>query len=123
MSETASDGHIVNLQLPPRSTQIWIDEGISNKRLVAAQVSAMAKSLLPQWPSNMPGKMAQDFELQGVWSLPHPSTTELLLVVNGQLNNAQPVEWISPTQWHIKVDTSAWADASDQRLILLASDT
>ena len=123
MSETASDGHIVNLQLPPRSTQIWIDEGISNKRLVAAQVSAMAKSLLPQWPSNMPEKMAQDFELQGVWSLPHPSTTELLLVVNGQLNNAQPVEWISPTQWHIKVDTSAWADASDQRLILLARDT
>ena len=123
MSETASDGHIVNLQLPPRSTQIWIDEGHAGPRLAPVQAAAVAKSLLPQWPSTLPAKVAQDFELQGEWSLPNPNTTELLLVVNGQLNNAKAVEWISPTRWQSKVDTSAWADASDQRLILLVRDS
>ena len=123
MSETASDGHIVNLQLPPRSTQIWIDEGHAGPRLAPVQAAAVAKSLLPQWPSTLPAKVAQDFELQGEWSLPNPNTTELLLVVNGQLNNAKAVEWISPTRWQSKVDTSAWADASDQRLILLIRDS
>jgi carbohydrate-binding DOMON domain-containing protein len=85
--------------------------------------AAVAKSLLPQWPGTLPAKVAQDFELQGEWASPSPNTTELLLVVNGQLNNAKAVEWISPTQWQSKVDTSAWADASDQRLILLVRDS
>ena len=123
MSETASDGHIVNLQLPPRSTQIWIDEGHAGPRLAPLHAAAVAKSLLPQWPNTLPAKVAQDFELQGEWASPSPNTTELLLVVNGQLNNAKAVEWISPTQWQSKVDTSAWADASDQRLILLVRDS
>jgi hypothetical protein len=89
----------------------------------AAQSAAKSKTALPQWPSNMPDKMAQDFELQGEWSLPQATTTELVLVVNGQLNNAKAVEWLSPTQWLLKVDTSAWADASDQRLSLVVRDT
>ena len=124
MADTAAEGHAVNLQLPPRSTQIWIDAGQPNKRAVpAAQSAAKSKTALPQWPSNMPDKMAQDFELQGEWSLPQATTTELVLVVNGQLNNAKAVEWLSPTQWLLKVDTSAWADASDQRLSLVVRDT
>ena len=124
MADTAAEGHAVNLQLPPRSTQIWIDAGQPSARTVpAANSAAKSKTALPQWPSNMPDKMAQDFELQGEWSLPHAATTELVLVVNGQLNNAKAVEWLSPTQWQLKVDTSAWADASDQRLSLVVRDT
>ena len=124
MADTAADGHAVNLLLPPRSTQIWIDEGQPGTRsLHVANIAAKSKTELPQWPSNMPDKMAQDFELQGEWSLPQAATTELILVVNGQLNNAKAVEWLSPTQWHLRVDTSAWADASDQRLSLVVRDS
>jgi glycosidase len=124
MADTAADGHAVNLLLPPRSTQIWIDEGQPGTRsLNVANIAAKSKTELPQWPSNMPDKMAQDFELQGEWSLPQAATTELILVVNGQLNNAKAVEWLSPTQWHLRVDTSAWADASDQRLSLVVRDS
>jgi glycosidase len=124
MADTAADGHAVNLLLPPRSTQIWIDEGQPGTRsLRVANIAAKSKTELPQWPSNMPDKMAQDFELQGEWSLPQAATTELILVVNGQLNNAKAVEWLSPTQWHLRVDTSAWADASDQRLSLVVRDS
>jgi glycosidase len=124
MADTASDDHAVNLQMPPRSTQIWMDEGQSNKRSMhVANNAAKTKTVLPQWPSNMPEKMAQDFELKGEWSLPQAATTELVLVVNGQLNNAKVVEWLSPKQWQLRVDTSAWADASDQRLSLVVRDT
>jgi glycosidase len=124
MADTAADGHAVNLLLPPRSTQIWIDEGQPGTRsLHVANIAAKSKTELPQWPSNMPDKMAQDFELQGEWSLPQAATTELILVVNGQLNNAKAVEWLSPTQWHLRLDTSAWADASDQRLSLVVRDS
>jgi glycosidase len=125
----------VTLRLPPRSTQIWTADrmrsaGPSNQQAVRPGTTTpslqnpLHHQLPYQWPSNMPKQVAQDFEIEGPWQgAPNPDI-QGSLIINGQLQNAMPLT-LSPDgrTWKVKVDTSAWADATPQRLVLLARDS
>jgi hypothetical protein len=80
-------------------------------------------------PADMPTHVTGDFDLAGAWPLPASSDLECLWVVNGDLKNAQMIQPITnaklptsagATQWHLRVDTSRWSDATAQRVVLLA---
>lgn len=75
-----------------------------------------------QLPADMPKQVASDFELSGDWTLPASSDWEVLCVVNGDLKNAQvlkPTRDGDKSRWHLRVDTSRWADEALQRVVLL----
>ena len=121
---TTGAAGLFNLALAPRSTLIWI--GRDQASAAAEMTAALPKLKLP---ADMPTHVTGDFDLAGAWPLPASSDLECLWVVNGDLKNAQMIQPITnaklptsagATQWHLRVDTSRWSDATAQRVVLLA---
>jgi glycosidase len=127
---------LLNLQLPARSAQVWLGASASNTLSAAKPLQAvhsMADQRTPQLPEAMPARVHADFQVNGAW--PFSSAQEfqeldLKWVANGNLQSAQSVQWLEPQandpvgwrRWTVKVDTAQWADASDQRIVLMAHE-
>ncbi len=107
----------VHLKLAPRSTHIWIQDRKGRGSVPLAR----ADLAMPEWPRNFPAQVTGDFDMQGglqgnaAVESPHVPNAEWLWVVNGQLQHAQALTWTSDHQWHLRVDTSRWADDAVQR--------
>lgn len=108
---------LFNVQLAPRSSLIWVSSTVPSTDATGPQPALQLKL-----PADMPKQVASDFELSGDWTLPASSDLEVLFVVNGDLKNAQflkPTRDGDKSRWHLRVDTSRWADEALQRVVFM----